>query len=167
MKYTPLPSQERLQELFEYSVITGELYNRVTRHHSAPAGTNAGSLNCRGYLCIQLDRTKYLVHRLVWRLVTGEDPGSLQIDHIDGDKTNNAWHNLRLATYNQNNQNAKRRSDSTTGYKGVRRDRSSFASNIQVQGRRHYLGNFHTPEEAHAAYCAAAEQLHGEYARTQ
>ena len=54
------------------------------------------------------------------------------------------------------------RGNSRTGLLGVTADLRSgrFAANIKAAGRRHYIGSFATPEEAHAAYVAAKRQLH-------
>jgi hypothetical protein len=104
---------------------------------------------------------------LLHRLLMGE-PDGFPIDHIDCDGLNNRRGNLRIVTVWQNTQNAKVRRDSTSGLKGVtwhRRDRKWHAK-IQSHGRRHHLGYYDTPDEAHAAYCAASVKLHGEFGRT-
>lgn len=91
-----------------------------------------------------------------------------RVDHIDGDGLNNRRENLRPATSSQNNRNAKRRSDNTSGFKGVtwRRRERKWAAQIRVDGKNMYLGHFDSPEAAHAAYCKASAELHGEFGRT-
>ncbi len=90
-----------------------------------------------------------------------------QIDHKDGNGLNNQRSNLRVASSSKNNQNARKRSDNTVGLKGVyfHQQCKKFGAQIQSAGKRLHLGLFITPEEAHAAYCAAASKLHGEFAR--
>ena len=163
-KPKPLPTQERLQELFDYSVTTGHLYRRQGRNQGLPVALQAK--NSR-YPTVWVDGRVCLVHRLVWVWVTGQDPASLHIDHIDRQGTNNAWHNLRLATVSQNLGNACRHRDNTSGFKGVYRDSESsrWVARITFHYKGIHLGYFDTPEEAHAAYMAAAERLHGEFAR--
>lgn len=89
------------------------------------------------------------------------------VDHKNGDKLDNRRSNLRLATHSQNMQN---RHVSTlkksTQYKGVSKSsRYRWTATIKVNGKQISLGNFDTPEEAHAAYCEAAAKYHGEFAR--
>jgi AP2 domain len=48
---------------------------------------------------------------------------------------------------------------------GVFTWRVEWRSRITVRGRHIYLGKYCSPEEAHAAYCAAAKDLHGKHAR--
>jgi HNH endonuclease/AP2 domain len=89
------------------------------------------------------------------------------IDHRDGDPSNNRWDNLRRATVAQNGANKPRHRNNTSGFKGVCRDRGRWRAAIYKNGRRHPLGNFPTPEAAHAAYVKAARKLFGEFARTE
>ena len=171
MKYTPLPSQERLQELFEYSVVTGQVFWKKAPHPKAmkcKPGKPVGHLR-HGHLSVELDGKSYQLHRLIWRLVTGEDPGNLMIDHKDLDKAHNAWHNLRKAEPHENSSNCKGRPTAKCALKGVHPISSSsrYQAAINHKGKQVYLGSFDTPEQAHAAYCKAAAELHGEFARIQ
>ena len=167
-KPKPLPTQERLQELFDYSVITGTLTRKIGVRGFA-AGRSVGCFNSTtGYWVASVDKQNYQVHRLVWKLVTGADPQDLDVDHIDGDGTNNAWHNLRLGTRSENSSNQRLRSDNTSGLKGACWDpiNRRWEARIGFERKSYFLGRFDTPEEAHAAYMAAAERLHGEFARS-
>lgn len=89
------------------------------------------------------------------------------IDHVDGNGLNNTRVNLRIATSSQNNFNAKRPLKNTTGYKGVTRTRNGekWRARIKANGKEIHIGTFDTPEEAYAAYCEKARELHGEFAR--
>lgn len=102
------------------------------------------------------------------RMVVGCN-SKILIDHKDGNGMNNTRENLRVATSTQNNRNARLRKDSTTGFKGVHFKKASrkFQAHIRVDGERIYLGCFLTPEEAHAAYCKAAQRHFGVFARFQ
>jgi hypothetical protein len=164
--YKPLPTQERLQELFEYSVVTGTLTRKIGVYGAA-AGCSVGGKSNTGYWRAGVDRGHYQAHRLIWRLVTGEDPGELDVDHIDGERTHNAWHNLRLGTRSQNASNQRLRSDNTSGLKGACWDpvNQRWEVRIRFKKRSYFLGRFATAEEAHAAYMEAAHRLHGEFAR--
>lgn len=168
-KAIPLPSLERLEELFSYSVVTGELYRKVQTAQRTKAGDVAGSVNkVDGYRRIVVDSQMYKASRLIWKLVTGEDPLDSYVDHIDGNRSNDSWHNLRLVTLRQNAWNVQAHRDSKSGVKGVvwsERHRN-FRAEIMANGCKRHLGVFPTAAEAAAAYAKAAKQLHGDYART-
>jgi hypothetical protein len=90
----------------------------------------------------------------------------LDVDHSNGDTLDNRRHNLRLATRAQNSRNGKRRVNNTSGFKGVSLHRDNvWLAKITVAKKQIYLGTFTSPEEAHAAYCRAADRYHGEFAR--
>lgn len=165
-KAKPLPAVEIIAELFEYNQETG-VFIRKTTWQNYKAGSEAGRLNRDGYRYICVKRRSYAAHRLAWLMVTKIDPAGFEIDHIDGDRQNNAFSNLRLATRHENNQNAKRRQDNSSGYKGVhfRKEMNKWRATIQVNKRQVRLGYFDTPELAHMAYAKAAAELHGEFAR--
>lgn len=88
------------------------------------------------------------------------------VDHIDNDGFCNLRENLRLVSHAQNMGNKKRSKSNTSGYKGVSyisRD-NKWRAGITFRGQPMHIGYFDTPEEAHAAYCERAKELHGEYA---
>ena len=107
--------------------------------------------------------------RIYMHRVLLEAPDGLYADHIDGDGLNNRSRNLRLATLTENSRNRRTCSANTSGFKGVRWDKrkAKWLSRIWAEGKRAHLGYFDTPEEAHAAYCAASEEYHGEFGRAQ
>jgi hypothetical protein len=121
-----------------------------------------GSIDPRGYRRLQYRGRRYLAHRLAWFIAYGEWPA--QIDHITGDKDDNRLSNLRVANAAQNKANSRRPATNTTGYKGVvfHKRQKRWAASIK-RGRQRHLGMFDTPEAAHAAYCAAAKAIDGEF----
>lgn len=154
-----------LRRLLDYDRETG-IFRWLTRRPGQMQGV-AGSLHKKGYLRIRLLGVQYPSHQLAWFYVYGAWP-AVEIDHKDTDRTNNRIANLRLATIAQNQQNSGKRRDNTSGFKGVTRHKSSgkWCAQIRANGIYRYLGSFDNPEDAHVAYCVAAKELHGEFART-
>jgi protein involved in sex pheromone biosynthesis len=92
-----------------------------------------------------------------------------EIDHINMAKDDNRIANLREANRSQNMSNIAKPIHNTVGLKGVTRHKAypgKFMAQIVVNKKNKYLGIFDTVEEAHAAYAAASQQLHGEFGRT-
>ena len=153
----------RLRELLHYDPDTGNFTWKVSRR-KVKAGAIAGSKE-RKYLRIGIDGAKYSAHRLAWYYVHQEWPPD-DIDH-EKDRTDNRIANLRSATRQQNNANRSIASNNKTGFKGVcfDKNRNKYQATIMVDGKTRYLGRFDKPEQAHAAYCGAAEKFFGEFAR--
>lgn len=150
---------ERLREVLDYDLETGEFRWRITMGCRGVAGRVAGCLCATGYQSIRINRKPYQAHRLAWLHVYGEWPRN-EIDHMNGNKADNRLSNLREATRFQNTANRKSRKT----FKGVYLLPSGrWAASIQ-RDKLHHLGCFDTPEEAHAAYCSAAIERFGEFA---
>lgn len=163
-KYKPLPSAERLRELFSYEKESGQL-RWVTRKKGVNADMIAGAPS-RGYVVVRVDRVLFLAHRIIWKLVTGEEPVD-QIDHEDLNRSNNRWSNLRQASNSQNMMNAGISSANTSGIKGVFWDASCnrWRVRIKLNRKNHYIGIFKEFDDAAHAMNIARERLHGEFAR--
>ncbi|MEO8640913.1 HNH endonuclease signature motif containing protein [Pseudomonas sp.] len=154
-----------LREMIAYDPLTG-LFTWKVDHCRRQAGDPAGSQKPDGYVYLKLLGQTYGAHRVAWMLVTGDWPNAA-VDHRDGVRSNNEWENLRLATRAQNNANVPPRG--TSGLKGAsyhKRDRC-WKAQICIDGKQTYLGSFSTPEQAHAAYRAAADKHQGRFAHHQ
>jgi hypothetical protein len=110
------------------------------------------------YIGIRLDNVLYLAHRLAWFYSYGKWPVD-QIDHINGDRTDNRLINLREATNAENAQNKRIRAGKS-GFCGVRKENSKWLAEIKVNYKPIRIGLFNTPEEAHQAYIAAKRKFH-------
>ncbi len=160
---------ERLKEVLDYDPATG-LFRWKVKRCNVEAGQVAGHHKGPRYIRINIDLVSYRAHILAWLYMTGEWPPRF-IDHRDTDKANNRWENLRLATKSQNMANMPAPKSNRSGFKGVSRYRAGdsygkpWQAGISKDGKRMSLGHFATPEEAHAAYAAAAEKFFGEFAR--
>lgn len=172
-----MPSQEYLQECFNYDPSTGVLVwkYRPIQHfkdgHCAKAwnnkmaGKQVGVHRPDAGLSVTVNYKQMLVHRVIWKLCNGAEPGL--IDHKDGVRGNNKLDNLREALPIQNSQNCKLRKTSTTGLKGIKfdpRGKGTWSARIGTRLGRLHLGSFATAELAHKAYCEAAKLHHGEFA---
>jgi hypothetical protein len=107
-----------------------------------------------------------MVHRIIWKMMTGEDP-DLEIDHVNGSRADNSWANLRPATHTQNSQNKRLLAANRSGFKGVSFDarKNRRRASIRVNRKKVYLGYFVTREEASEAYLRAAEREFGAFAK--
>jgi hypothetical protein len=160
--------------LFRWKARTPEMFagrkyskdRECSRWNARYAGYIAGSVENDGYLAIKIDGKKHKAHRLAWLFMTGAWPID-EIDHIDRIRTNNAFGNLRESTRNGNAWNKGRQINNTSGFKGVSyyKRYNKYMASIRVNRKQINLGYFTTPEAAHAAYCRAAREHHGEFAR--
>jgi hypothetical protein len=160
------PDKDELHKLLLYNLNTGQLVwkKRTAAMFTATDARNAdhacAQWNSRfagkealtkvnlGYRCGRLNYQYVLAHRVIWKWMTGEE--AKEVDHIDGNRSNNAWNNLRSVTASLNRRNASIRADNTSGVTGVtyvkRRDR--WQAGMNIAGKYVYLGLFTSKEEA-------------------
>jgi hypothetical protein len=159
---------DRCNELFVYRSTTGRLIwkPRLVFDFKTPqacrswntrfAGTEAGYLRPDGYRIVSVDYQNIMVHQIAWCIYYGAWPSS-DIDHRNGDGSDNRIRNLRLATVSQNARNRRKRSDNTSGVTGVRQ---KLDGKWTATVARRHLGTFDTMEAAVAAR-RAAEKPYG------
>ena len=123
-------TQEILLENFRYDETTGNLYWKVKRANTTDLSKPISAKDRYGYIrvCTKLsgEVKNYAVHRLIWTMVYGVVPKN--IDHIDGDRTNNKISNLRDVTHQQNMMNRKKRCGSQSAYKGIYKVKNSWVA---------------------------------------
>ena len=148
----PLPSQERLKELFNYDPESGEVTLKFPKR-STPSPKDRATFN-GGYSTLSVDGKSYSIHRIIWRWMTGEDPGNLHVDHRDRNKSNNVWSNLRKGTTKQNAEN--------TDAKGIYFNKlaGKWQAQIMHHGKSVYLGTFECPLLGRMAYLDKKKELH-------
>lgn len=131
------------------------------RWNSRHSGSVAGSKKRNdGYHNITIRGRHYRLHRIIWLWMTGEWPGR-DIDHIDGDRSNNRWDNLRTATRGQNSANRGPHKNSKSGVKGVCLRGGKWVARVKQK----YIGSFETLPEAMEAYEQEAAKEFGAFAR--
>lgn len=158
----PRISALRLQETVRYDWSTGIFTNLLDRGKKAKAGAPIGFLEKTGYLQARIDGRTYRLHQLAWLYMRGYWPEGV-MDHINGNKADNRWANLRLVNHTINNQNKRgATSRNKTGFLGVSvvAESGNFLAQIKYGGKQRRLGEFPTPELAHAAYLSAKRQFH-------
>jgi hypothetical protein len=155
---------EYVRSILDYDAETG-VFTWVNARGNLKAGSVAGTVDYQGYVRISINERRYRAHRLAWLYVHGEKI-NVEIDHINGVKSDNRIANLRTATRSQNEANKAKTQKNTSGYKGVswHKDVKKWIAHIMVNQKAKYLGSFSTREEAHKAYCSAANDIFGEFA---
>ena len=155
-----------LEKVLRYEPDTGHLFWLVDRPRKTKAGDKAGHENKQGYIEIRYNFKNFAAHRVAWYLHTEQDPRGLTIDHINGDRSDNRFSNLRIATHAENARNKRKSEGMTSKYKGVYwyKRYGKWKATIGHEGKCIHLGYFHDEYEAHLAYCKAAVKLQGEFA---
>lgn len=117
-----------------------------------------------GYAVIRVGGKLFYAHRIAWAIMTGDWPDS-QIDHIDGNRLNNRFCNLRVATASENARNHGISRSNTSGVTGVYLDsnRGKWVSEIMINLKKIHLGSFTEFEDAVAARRKAEITHHGSY----
>lgn len=158
----PTFTHSELLESLSYDPMTGVFLWKQTRRRTE-IGKPAGTTDFYGRRIICKDKQRYFAHRLAWFYVHGEFPDK-DIDHINGDHSDNRISNLRLATHAENMQNhRKARSDSKSGLAGVYKapgKRLGWYAEIRTNGKKTYIGYFETKELAHNAYLQEKRRQH-------
>jgi len=160
------PTQKRLFELFNYDPETGSFTRKITVSNQLP-GTMVGHPHGHRYLGVSVDGKRYYCHRLAWLYMTGSFPPH-EIDHINGNGTDNRWENLRIADRQQNLMN-RRHKPPQSGIKGVHQHwtKSGWYAAVGYKGENHYLGTFKSIEAAAKAVREARSRIHGEFCNNE
>lgn len=167
-----LPPQAVLAQLFDYDPVTGILTWRerpvgmftdkkqpaawnAKIWNSKNAGKPATSRTSNGYRGTSIWRNRFLAHRIIWKLVHGDEPQ--EVDHVNGDRSDNRLENLRNVPHVLNNRNNRRSKNNTSGATGVAWDesRKKWHARMSVSYRTRHIGSFDRFDDAVAARQAA------------
>lgn len=156
-------TQQTLKQIISYNAETGKFVYLVDvgRWGRVKAGSAAGFHAHSGYLKIMFLGKKHYAHRLAWLYVHGEWPRN-NIDHINGDKTDNRICNLRDVSQSINMQNmVSATKKNKLGVLGVHERRGKFSAHFRHNNKHCYVGDFPTLELAKAAYNEVRNSLIG------
>ena len=108
-----------------------------------------------GYYKTVIKKKDILIHRIIGYAFLGLDINNpkIYIDHIDHNRQNNNWLNLRIVTPQQNNFNF-------SNVKGYSLENNKYRANIKVNGKTIHLGTFEKEEDARNAYLEAKKIYH-------
>ena len=162
-----------VRENMHYDPDTGAL-TWVVRRQGRVLGKPIGTVDKDGYLTVTHStngrkdgiKKRYCVHRICWIWFYGKEPKD-QLDHINGNKSDNRISNLREANTAENMRNVGKQAHNTSGWKGIswHKLRGKWRADIKVNQKQISLGLFDCPAAASLAYQIAADKYHGEFAR--
>ena len=154
-------SVARLREIIRYDPATGMpwwIERKRGRNRHKPAGQYSG----KEYPQIIIEERYYYIHILAYALMTGEWPDE-EVDHVNGNKHDNKWSNLRAATPAQQKMNCGLYKSNTSGHPGVCWDKSRDKWVVRVGVTQ--IGRFDSFDAAVEARERATDAMFGEFKR--
>lgn len=153
---------DRFSEYLSYDPETGDIRWIKRPGRRGRVGSVAGNTDSKGYRRISFMGRSFGGHRVALLLTKGEWPRE-EIDHVNGDRSDNRLCNLREADRSMNGQNIRKpMRTGASGYLGVsfHKNNRRWVASIKVARKTIFLGQFGSPEEAHACYIEAKRRLH-------
>ena len=148
-------TQDKLKQLLDYNPETGVFTWVVRKARCIHIGDVAGG-NCHGYIRINISGDIYAAHRLACLWMTGDWPAD-QVDHINHDRSDNRWVNLRQVSQVTNLKNQSLYKNNTCGVTGVywAENRKKYEASIRVDKKLIHIGRYSLLSDAKAARKAA------------
>lgn len=134
-EWRDVPGYEGLYQASNMGNIRNDKTGAVLRLGLCTEGYHKVTLGYRN------SRKTVRAHILVMMSFNVTRPSGMDIDHIDGNKTNNRLENLEYVTRRVNIQRHHSRTRSTSSYMGVRwcKSKSTWGSKIGYNGSRYHL----------------------------
>jgi hypothetical protein len=169
-KTKTIPSTRRLAQLLliDRSSPSG-LRWKTNVNSRARAGGVAGSrdkiIGRHQYWYLNIDGVRFLAHRIIYSMHYDLDIEGFEIDHLNGDGSDNRIENLRLATIQQNKQNRRTPRNNTSGVKGVLwlASAGKWEARIVLNKKLIRLGSFMSIQDAKEARELAELRLYGKF----
>jgi len=143
-------TQSELKLHMHYNQYTGIFTrNYVNPQSRLKEGDIAGSMEGEGYLLIMINKKRYKAHRLAFLYINGIFPKE-DVDHINHDRGDNRWVNLREASRHENCKNRKLCSLNKSGTVGVfwYKNNNKWGAYISSNNKRIHLGLFEDKQDA-------------------
>lgn len=158
---------EGVKDFIEYFPDTGKLMWKKSNSNKVRVGQEITHVDSYGYLGVQFQFVRWKAHRLAWYLYYGEVPEG-DIDHINGDRTDNRIENLRLASRGENLRNMRVSGKGSSKYKGVSWHKAAgkWSAQITLDNKKKHLGLFEEEISAALAYDTAAKEFYKDFAHT-
>lgn len=166
-------THEQIVKFLRYSQDSGKFHwnerpdtSRGNRIFNTRLANKEAGITCpRGYCYIKIrGYGLFSSSRLAWFYVNKNWPAE-EIDHINGNPSDNRILNLREATRSENAANRGKHKNNKSGFKGVTKHRNKWTACVRIRNKRYRLGSFETPELAYAAYLKKAHEVHKEFVR--
>jgi len=139
-------TQEKLKEILHYCPDTGVFTRLSHKKLKSEIGKEITGTTANGYRRIKIGGIGYKLHKLAFLYETGVYPDQI-VDHIDGNKINNVFSNLRLVTNEESNRN-RRFKPRGSKHLGVYKTGNRWRARITINSRHCHVGTFDTEEEA-------------------
>ena len=145
-----------------------EIWKEIGDYQISNYGNCIGKMNkllskrmAGGYIRYNINGDEIFAHHLVWdNFGSGKRNGrKLQVDHIDENKLNNRIDNLQLLSNRENSSKGRFKYKKSSQYTGVYKLKNGWCAEIQINGKRNYLGYFQNEYDAHLAYKKELEKI--------
>lgn len=135
-------------KISNYGNVINDNTNKILKHIIDTPGYSCVNLSINGNI------TRFYIHRLVAIYFCENENNYNMVDHIDRDRTNNCYDNLRWVNNSQNRRNVDKNKNTSSKYRGVCFDkaRQKWISTFNLNGKAKSLGRFDTEEEAYEAF---------------
>lgn len=162
---TQFITKSQIAEYLKYDPFTG-LFTAIKSHGTRwKIGSIVGHKNNSGYVTISLKGKLRKAHRMAWIYMYDVDIDGFQIDHINGNKSDNRISNLRISTHQQNMFNMKKKKTNKSGVKGVHFDNrcNKWRAQTSINKKRVHLGLFDSIRDAERVIYEFMNKNHNDF----
>jgi hypothetical protein len=147
--------QIALEEVSYFDMELGQfIRTKIIRGGRTKLGVMGCYSSTNGRMRIGIKKYKFYQSHLIYLWFIGNLPKTgEELDHINGDITNDHPANLRIVSHTLNCRNLKMNKNNSSGYAGVSYNirTGKYASRVIVNQKQIWLGSFNSASDAHAA----------------